>query len=134
MSQGSDVEEKSPQILRKLAKEEAKPSVEDFSVAQIKVFSLQFNSKGTKVLLGHSKGFTVLDSDSLEVQVKREFGKGVGKMAMIESSNILVFTGAGIDPHCKASEVVLWDEEQALEVARLEFTCRVTGIQMTKYQ
>ena len=62
----------------------------------------------------------------------RDFGKGVGKIAMIENSNILAFTGAGINPHCKANEVVVWDEEKGTQVAKLEFSSRVTGIQMLK--
>lgn len=75
----------------------------------------------------------MIDADSLQVNFQRDFGKGVGKMAMIESSNIIAFTGAGIDPHCRANDVVVWDEEKGSEVARLEFATRVTGIQLVKY-
>lgn len=98
-----------------------------------KILCLTFNQEGTKILVGHEIGFNVLDSKTMEVQVNRKLNKAVGIVQIADCSNIFALRGGGLDPICKANEVLIWDEKLGKKVANLKFASKVVGIEMTKH-
>ena len=95
------------------------------------ILYLNFNKDGTRILIGHELGFSVLDSITLQPQITRNLNKAVGLIQVAENSNIFAIRGGGFDPMCPTDELIIWDEIKAKTVANLQFKNRVIGVEMT---
>jgi hypothetical protein len=111
----------------------SKQHAKDQNLVNRKILSICFNQDGSNVVIGHETGFCVLDSKSMELLVDRVLGKAVGIVQVAENSNIFALRGGGLDPVCKANEILVWDEKLEKTVANLKFKSRVIGIEMTKH-
>lgn len=66
----------------------------------------------TCFVIGTTLGFCVYTCDPLTERFKREWGKGVGIVELLENSNILAIVGGGPNPKWPRNKLIIWDDYQ----------------------
>ena len=106
--------------------------MDPFDTPKNKILHISFNQDQDCFAVGTETGFYIFESNPVQELFYRDFGAGIGIIAMLHKSNILVLVGGGSHPKYPANKVILWDEGQKKPIAELTFKSAVTGIKIRK--
>ena len=83
-----------------------------FSGEQRRMTYVSMSQDHTCFAIGTTLGFCVYTCDPLTERFKREWGKSVGIVELLENSNILAIVGGEHNPKWPQNKLIIWDDYQ----------------------
>lgn len=91
-----------------------------------------FNAEKTEFLCGTTEGFLVYSCNPFKQRIKRDFYGGIRYISMLQRSNIFALVGTGKSSLYKATDVMIWDDQQQKCIAQLSFKTDVKNVMLTR--
>ena len=92
------------------------------------ILYLTFNQDGSCFCVGTETGFMIYNSFPLKLKCKRDMGGGIGKIEMLNRSNIIALVGGGNNPKFDDNKVIIWDDFQCKISAEIVLTYMVHNV------
>ena len=99
---------------------------------QNKILTFTFNQDKSCIAIGTENGFMIYNTNPFKSSFKRDMKGGIGIIEMLNSSNILAFTGGGQNPKIDENKVVIWDDANYKPINELRFNSKVLNIKLKR--
>ena len=96
------------------------------------ILYLTFNQDGSCFCIGTETGFMIYNSFPLKLKCKREMGRGIGIIEMLNRSNIIALVGGGNIPKFDENKVIIWDDYQCKISAEISVTYTVHNVKLKR--
>lgn len=98
-----------------------------------KILSIQFNQDRRLFIVGDNRGFEVFSTDPLKSLRRTVYEDGgLSGAALLHSSNIMALVGGGEFPKYPHNQVILYDDQQQVVAAEIEFRAQVMAVRMRR--
>ena len=96
------------------------------------VLCVNFNQDNDLIAMGTKTGFNIYMINPLSNRDCRNLEGGIGKIEMLNATNLIVFVGSGDNAQFPVNKVIIWDEYYGKEMAELRFNSDIKNVKLTK--
>jgi WD40 repeat protein len=96
------------------------------------VLCVNFNQDNDLIAMGTKTGFNIYMINPLSNRDCRNLEGGIGKIEMLNATNLIIFVGSGDNAQFPVNKVIIWDEADNKTLGLLCFSGMVKNIKLTK--
>lgn len=103
------------------------------------IYSVNFNQDQGCFTFSHEKGFSVYNTNPIDLRVKRIFtptnnhpGTGIGLATMLHRTNYLALVGGGKNPRLPNNKLIIWDDLKRKSSLTLEFMSPIVNVLLSR--
>ena len=96
------------------------------------ILYMSYNDQGSILNCGTKSGFKMFSLRPFKKIVEHEFGKGIGIVEILNTSNLIALVGGGKNPMWSPKQVMIWDDSSKKVLGELRFNKLVKGVKLTR--